>query len=384
MKKIGLCLAYKGTNYGMLLQAYATQQMLIGLGYQTEIIEYTNDRRLRQVTNMLRKVYLPIFQRPLFKRMRRKVLRILFPDFKRAYVRQWNATADFRSTRLTGFVHYRGFRALQEGSRAYHAVIVGSDQQWPPAICYSDVKTLLFAAPSVRRISYATSMGVSSYPYYVRKRAAEFLSKIDHISVREESAKRIINSLVSNPVAVVADPTLLITREEWERLLPARNPDRPSYILCYYLGNNPEHRRAAMALNASTGLRIISIRSVESYARIDLDYADESIEGATPEEFLNLIRYAEYVCTDSFHGVALSASNNRPFSVFYRTSSNQPDSRNSRIDHVLDKLGLADRLATDAEDVMRQYAKRVDYTAVNRTIDAFREESLQFLRNALA
>lgn len=37
--KAGLCLAYKGVNYGMLLQAYATQRVIEGLGYETEIID---------------------------------------------------------------------------------------------------------------------------------------------------------------------------------------------------------------------------------------------------------------------------------------------------------------------------------------------------------
>lgn len=384
MKKIGLCLAYQGTNYGMLLQAYATQQVIQSMHYATEIIEYSNDKRMTQVANLLRTLYLPIFRRPALKRLQRKVLRACIPGFKMAYERQWRATAHFRTKRLTGFTRYRGFEALQAGSRSYHAVIVGSDQQWPPAICYSDVKTLRFAAPGVRRVSYATSMGVSSYPHYVRARARDFLSRMDHISVREESAKRIIASLVANPVTVVADPTFLLTRAEWETHIPSAAPRQAPYVLCYFLGGNPAHRRAARDLKSATGLRLVAIRNVESYSPLDGEFADEVIEGATPEEFVNLIRHAEYVCTDSFHGVAFSLITNRPFSAFYRTSSRHPDSRNSRIDHILNRFGVKGRLALNAADLKQQAVTHIDYAPVNRSIEAFRVESLLFLRRALA
>ena len=55
--KVGLVLAYKGVNYGMLLQAYATQQVIRGWGYETEILDYT-----RVGFKKIRKTpYLPIY-----------------------------------------------------------------------------------------------------------------------------------------------------------------------------------------------------------------------------------------------------------------------------------------------------------------------------------
>ena len=53
--RIGLVLAYKGVNYGMLLQAFATQEVSHMLGYDTEIIDYkrTDFKHIRKTPYLL-------------------------------------------------------------------------------------------------------------------------------------------------------------------------------------------------------------------------------------------------------------------------------------------------------------------------------------------
>lgn len=41
---IGLCLAFKGANYGALLQSFATQYELEKRGIYTEILDYTRGK----------------------------------------------------------------------------------------------------------------------------------------------------------------------------------------------------------------------------------------------------------------------------------------------------------------------------------------------------
>lgn len=64
-------------------------------------------------------------------------------------------------------------------------------------------------------VAYATSFGQSSLPKDTTKLAKVFLSKIKHISVREESGARIVNNITGRTVPVVCDPTLLFDGKDW-------------------------------------------------------------------------------------------------------------------------------------------------------------------------
>lgn len=211
-KKIGLCIAYTGTNYGQLLQAYATQQVVRKFGYQTEIIKYHSGRNkgikisygamvvgLKQVVSIIR-----------HKIQKKEAVTLDEIHQKNLDLRK--KVADyFRQTCLNDVVECDGIDELRKKSKEYYAVIVGSDQVWLPDIAVSNFFTLRFAAQGVRRISYATSLGVSSYPNYAKKAAGDFWKQIDYLSVREQQGKKIIQEIVDVPVEVVADPTYLLT-----------------------------------------------------------------------------------------------------------------------------------------------------------------------------
>ena len=120
--------------------------------------------------------------------------------FTEQYIRKSSACADF--TELTSYC-----------KENYDTILIGSDQLWLPANIAADYYTLNFVPDGVKKIAYATSFGVSSLPDDLKGQASRFLSKIDHISVREEAGKKIIQSMVDKEVEVVCDPTLLFTGE---------------------------------------------------------------------------------------------------------------------------------------------------------------------------
>ncbi|RHV89434.1 hypothetical protein DXA96_09010 [Lachnospiraceae bacterium OF09-33XD] len=112
-------------------------------------------------------------------------------------------------------------------------------------------------------------------------------------------------------------------------------------------------------------------------------FADEVITGYGPDKFINLIRGAKCVMTDSFHGLAFSVINNKNFYVFYRTKVGSKNSRNSRIDNILNTWGLQKRLVLNDADVSDFDLNPIDYNRVNQIISKEREKSLKYLKDAL-
>lgn len=133
--------------------------------------------------------------------------------------------------------NYTGYASLSKGSKSYDAVLVGSDQVWTPLSLYSNFYNLNFVADEVRKISYASSFGVSFIPSWQRKATGAFLNRINYLSVRELRAKEIVEEVSSNHATVVCDPTLLRKRQEWEcDLEGVEIKASQPYILCYLLG----------------------------------------------------------------------------------------------------------------------------------------------------
>jgi hypothetical protein len=93
------------------------------------------------------------------------------------------------------------------------------------------------------------------------------------------------------------------------------------------------------------------------------------------------LRHAEYICTDSFHGTVFAELFNRQFTAFYRSESSfssSSSSMNSRIDTLLDKLNLTDRIygVLSAEQSMQN----IDYEETGRYIKPERDGALKYLR----
>ena len=380
--KIGLCLAYKGVNYGMLLQAFATQKMIEKMGYETEIIDYkrVGYKHIRMTP------WLPVyFVTELIKQKKKKKENFTLDEIHQKNLDERKRVSNiFIENNLLNRVKCNGIIELEKYTReTFNGVLVGSDQIWPPDAAFGNFTTLRFVPDSMNKISYATSLGVSNYPFYCKSSAAQYWKRINHISVREEQGKKIINDICDVPVQVVLDPTYLFTEKEWKELIPEELLINEKYILCYFLGATQEHKKLARAYADKRGLKLVTILSTESVSPIDTSFADEVIIGYGPEKFINLIRGAECVMTDSFHGVAFSVINNKQFYVFYRTKVGSKNSRNSRIDNILNTWSLQERLVLNNADISDFNLKPIDYARVNQIIKKEREKSLKYLRDAL-
>ena len=236
----------------------------------------------------------------------------------------------------------------------------------------------MFVPDEVRKISYATSFGVNSIPWYQHKKTRNYLERINWISVREESGRRIVESLTNKEAQVVIDPTMMLSADKWS----ANVGDRiiaDNYIFCYFLGSSTKHREIVKNFADKERLKVVNLAHVDEYVESD-NYFD-NVNNVGPFEFDNLIKYADYIFTDSFHGSVFSILFQKKFIIFDRFRNEDSNSRNSRIDSLTSMFGLEDRRYNgDVEAIF----KCIDYESVLYRLELERSKTRKFLTNALS
>lgn len=383
--KVGCCLAYykNHNNYGTSLQGYATIKVLQSLGHDVRIIKY------QKKDSLLHKLYIAPLQlisggwTAYMRRSKKKRLAQGDGEYSRNVQNRTNSNNSFKDKAMEPLCDkYVGYKELKKGSLNYDAVLVGSDQVWTPLGLYSNFFNLMFVEDSVRKISYASSFGVSSIPTWQRKATGDYLNRIDFLSVRELKAKEIVDSLSHKKAQVVCDPTLLRTRTDWTSDFNGLTPKASGkYIFCYILGDNTDTRSQISKFAESKNLKLVVLRHVDEYLECDESFGDECPYDVNPLEFIQLIKNAEYVFTDSFHCSVFSILFNKQFVTFYRFNNTSKNSRNSRIDSLFELFGLKDRLYDG--NLIDQADCEIDYDSVNKKVELLRQESLAFLKQAL-
>lgn len=380
MKKIGLCICYNVNNFGSALQCFATVYTVKRLGFESEIIRYKKDKAF--FFKSLLRIFNPYMIEGKYKRFLSKLNRLLRKDFRIDQNMRRSKFEEFRSERFEPIfskIRY-GYAALCESSKEYSCVLSGSDQLWLPSGLSTNFYNLKFVDDAIRRISYASSFGSSSIPWYQKTKTMDYLNRIHCISTRENSGKEIVKDLTGRDVPMVVDPTLLLTRKEWEEQIPKNNIIGKPYLFAYLLGKNKEHRRLVEDVAKKLNLQIVSIPHCDHYNVADVGFGDvHPIAG--PKEFVNLVRYADYVCTDSFHGSIFSVLHNKKFVVFERYSKNSSVSTNTRIDSLLKNLNLEERRFK--QNLLDELTAPIDYTMVEHRVQEMRSASMDYLRNSL-
>lgn len=385
--KIGCVIAYTPghNNYGTSLQGYAMLKKIQQLGYQCEVINYKKCLTLNQKLHFIINAIRSGEAKTLYARLVRKRILQKHPQYAEGIRLRTEAVNKYKEKKLIPLFHeYVGYDALHEGSKNYSAVVVGSDQVWTPMSLPNKFFNLLFVDDSVPKIAYASSFGVSEIPQFQKKATGKYLNRFAYIGIREQRGKEIVDSLSHQTAQVVADPTLLLSREEWEAEISDSpiNETEP-YIFCYFLGNNQNARKAANKLKAKTGLKIITIKHMDEYVLEDEKFGDEAPYYVDPNDFVKYISKATYVCTDSFHCSVFSIIFHRQFMTFYRFANTSKTGRNSRIDSLFNVLGINKKHIYNEEDIQKNINEPINWQEVDRNLSQLRNESIEFLNKAL-
>ncbi len=386
-KRIAIASCYDKYNYGSLLQSFALQQVIEG--FQCDVVTLDKSGLSSEIRAGRRSYYRQnLFNMSLYRakmgfaahRIRQKVDK----GFGACMRQRYGEFRNFSDCHIKLSPQTRSFRELASFCSDFDAVVVGSDQLWLPVNIAGGYYTLSFVDAPVRKVSYATSFGVSDLPARYLRLAGEFLESFDAVSVREETGSCIVKNATGRAAEVVCDPTMLLTKEEWcsVKALDYRVPSEP-YILCYFMGTNIWNRYCAEVLARNRGCKILAIVHPDEYVAFDEKYANYKPYDVGPAQFLQLVSHAKYICTDSFHGTVFATLFNKQFFSFRRHENLGSQSTNSRLDTLLSRLGLESRLCESVGEFDSACCEDVDFDRVNAKVESFRLESLAWLRTSL-
>ena len=389
--KVGIASCYYHHNYGSVLQAYATQIIIEKLGHEAITIVCKDPMIYMsqpKITYYFHKLMNFDIVKDKIRKLKSKIEIKKYSEIVEGIAIRDKCFDDFSNKffKLSETSNTR--KELSCFAQKCDAVIVGSDMLWHPINIEHDYYTLTFVPDEVKKISYATSFGTTVIPKYQKKKARDFLKRFNSISVREQSGINVVKQLgVDKDVQVVLDPTLLFTAKEWMHIQNEEKFISGKYILCYFLGVNTEHRKIVNLIKEVTGYKIVALQHLDEFVSADIEFADIKPYNVGPSEFLNLIRNAEIVCTDSFHGTCFSLLNHKKFFVFNRFQDNNTQSTNTRIDSLLKIVNLEDRritAKTTEDNVLEQLKELINYEVVDECLEVERKKSLLFLENAFS
>ncbi|MBU3807461.1 MAG: polysaccharide pyruvyl transferase family protein [Candidatus Phocaeicola faecipullorum] len=385
MKPIGLVTCYFHHNYGSMLQAYATEMIMqrMGLPFQTIAckapIDYMQENKLIYA---VKKLLIGDWKMRLGKMKieHEKKKNHLFAKNWETRNQAFNKFAD-ESFHLSPFCKTRA--ELTAMAANYSAFLVGSDQLWRTDSVEHGYYTLEWVPDGIRKIAYSTSIGVKEVPWFQVKKNRRFMNRFDFMALREQSACDLVHKLTGRDVQVVLDPTLLFTGNDWMKIQRSEPLTEGKYIFCYLLGNNPWQRDFIWKVKQQTGLKIVALQHLDEYIPSDEGFADEAPYNVGPCEFLNYIRNAEFVFTDSFHCSVFSILYKKQFFTFSRFNENERQSTNTRIDNLLNITGLQQRRMTADSNVEGVLGMSCDFSRVGERLDAMRRSSFNYLETAL-
>ena len=379
--KIGVITFHSAHNYGAVLQAWSLQEYLRQQGHEVEIVNLRlpvidkvyslvskKDKKITgngRIDHLVNCVY----------RQLRWLYWWLHP--KTGKIEKYRKFEHFINHVLPVTERFEDHGALRGAALTYDALIAGSDQIWNAVILkgIDPAYFLQFANRDAIRISYAASIGTEEIGEGYKMMFRRYLRDFDHISVREKKAKEEVEKLTDSPVDLVADPTFLLKREDFDRLM-VRFKAKKKYIYVH----NVHINRVDEALNGvveemSQRLGLPVIHNWGS--KVFSNEAGHFTGGA--EEFLGLVAAAEYVITNSFHCTVFAIIYQKDFITVPHYK--HPD----RMRNLLESLGLSEHLIGGRKEIPKDLSRlSIDHPAVEEKKAAMSAHAKGFLQKALA
>ena len=377
--KIGILTQPLHANYGGLLQNYALQQVLLRAGHQVETIDWFSPsvNSLHERLYRIKRYVLSILNPGKYPKLRyaiteeeRKVIQRNTNHFISSYI---NHTEKVRSKE--GFI-----AKAKEGN--YDVYVVGSDQCWRPRYnVFLSSMFLDFAKDDkVKRIAYAASFGTDQWEFtpIQMEICAPLAQLFDFVSVREDSGIKLCKEHLGVDAVHVLDPTMLLTKEDYIRLIEAeKEPKAKGTLFNYILDPNAEKSGFIKNVAHKKGLTTFQVLpKCQAETRTKQDVKNRIQECVFPgvTTWLRAFMDADMTIVDSFHGMVFSIIFNKPFWVI--GSANRGMSRFTSLlkvfhleDHLLDAKQLQD-VDIDCP---------IDWQSVNALLQQKRNECINLL-----
>lgn len=357
--RIGILTFHAAHNYGAVLQCYALQEFLRSKGYEVEVIDY----RLSAIVSGYHwyKSYRFISKNP-YKLLKKTAYEL---RFIRKRKQRYDAFESFIKKKMRLAPVEKIF------SNPYDFIIIGSDQVWNYNLTngfdpyyWGDFPH----PPQTKIISYAASMH-DNWPQSYDKTIIDKLNKFDSISVRETTLAEKLSLLLPNKeIHSVIDPTLLITKEQWDKISKRPSINYP-YLFLYQVERSSKAEQIAQQIAREKNLRIVYLSAL-----VDNINNKETI-ASSPEEFIGLFKYADFIICSSFHGTIFSLQFEKPF-----YSIKMGFGKDNRVGNLLSSLDKGD-LFIDNYNPSRKYNHSIENN--KHKIEELRFNSYKYLNQVL-
>lgn len=355
------------TNYGSALQSWALSQAIdkigAGIGVYSKLIDYCP--KVLEDCDVLNP----------FKRMwdtdeeSHRMVELTMPAIKENYKKFENFYTN-RFQRTKKKYHDSDFNEVVE-DEGINGFVCGSDT----IFCFTEFKGFVegyyanFDCMKGRSVAYAASFGDPQFTEDTYNTLNERLKNFKSIGLRENLMLDYVRNHTSIPVQRVIDPTLLLTSQDYETITAERIfPEK--YLLLYSRRYNKKMEAFAKQMAKEKGLKIVEI----SLRATNAEKGHIMMYEAGVEEFLSLIKYAECIVTNSFHGIIMSAQFRK---LFYGFSREQCDNKTQELTAL---MGLNNRMLITGEE---ECPDTIDYLKVHQNIEGARLNSLKFLEKEL-
>ena len=361
-KTLGILTFNRALNYGAVLQAWALKDICEDLGFEVHVINYLKDTPELPVNPIQvfakaknKKSAALKFARSMMSYSSDRKRRDAFARFRKEYLDETIVCTTAEEVAALGFDYY----------------ISGSDQIWNYNITGGTFNPVYFGKlpGGAKCIVYAGSAQDTPFPLDKELEFKEMLSEMNcPVSIREHKLANYVGKLTGIQYPVVLDPTLLAGRAFIDKLPQCSKPREP-YILIYQIDSNPATDVSVRNLEKRFGCKAYTM----TVPRLGSTYGRKGTSG--PEEFLTLLSNAEFLVTNSFHGIALSLLLEKDFFVYDNGGVM------TRIDSLLSAVKLTDRKIKMIADIDPH--NKIAYTTVRACLSEMRAASRRFLEDAL-
>lgn len=363
-------------NYGQILQCYAMQVIIRRLGYDVKVIKYRKvDPNGLIFQNNRLELLIGLYE--LWYRLRRVEHKVDIRILK--FVRFIKKNINLSKQCYTK-------EQVEKECQECDVLFCGSDQIWNP-VGFDDVYALDFGNPCQKKIAYAPSgvLAESEWMDPIYKILGKCIDQLDLATVREKESIEILKKYTKKEIVDVPDPTLLLSKEDWDQVASKPVSDSP-YIFCYFLGRIRPYKFLLKKIMQKYRAKKVYFTTPGGYEQENEQNNGKyfhSIKNAGPAEFIALIRDARAVCTDSFHGSALSIIYQKQFYIFERNMADKKLwASSSRQKNLLERFGIGEgRLIRSLKEL--DTLEQIDYDSIQierndwNTVKSLLEDSLQ-------
>lgn len=368
--KVGILTFHNSLNYGSVLQSFALQKYIESkFKCYVEIIDYVPKNKY--VVNS-------IFEtRHGFKGIVKNFIKLslwwLYKTREKNFLLFQEKHLNISSTKYTD-------ENINCISDKYDVLITGSDQIWNAGCLDFSWVYILHNIKAQKKIAYAPSIGSYIYDGKNKSIFQKCVEDYDFISIRENLGKKQISSILPNKeVVVVPDPTLLLSKEQYESSLVMKNISPSSkYMFLYMINMEYSYIELAIRISKKLGLKIFTVISSPESFRLLKYPCIKFLKNESPVDFINYVNNAELVLVNSFHGTVFSILFKKNFFALCDLS------KDSRINTVLDNLDLKER-AIDIQNFDETFLKKpINYDAVEKKLAKYSEIGKEFLKNSFS